>query len=291
MVKIVRKKRGVENKKKRSLKDSVLKRIGFGDKDLKSREDIERTLNDLGEGQDSVDIDELKYPEIYDMAGIKYIREDVAKGNPQEYKGMFPIGAKSTSKSVWWKPWTYGWVKSLLGNNDDDKIIKGNMLLLMDNDNNLSLLKNIQPGIYKAKEINSEGEEITHPIILKPNKLRTFVDIDGNVQKMWVADINNSVALPDEPIYSGKAVGEAIAEASISRRDFESEGYTEPWYKRYMWIVPAVLIVLYFAWYFGLLDSLIASFKGGSGGAVADAGQKVAEEVTKNVTGGSVSGS
>ena len=103
---------------------------------------------------------------------------------------------------------------------------------------------------------------------------------------MWVADINNSVALPDEPIYSSKTVSEAIRTAVTDRRNFENAP-KEAWWKRYTWLIPAILIVIYFLWYFGLLDGLLASQ------TASQTAQPVVETVkneAKNVTGGVVSG-
>lgn len=258
-------------------KKKVEKKTKKKEEDFLSDEDIEKELKKLeDEGAKKKEFEKL--PEEYEMGGVKYIREDIAFGEPTE-EGKFPFSIfKSGKKKKWYNLW--GFFGS--GNNKGE----GNMLLLMDNEMAIKLYSNVQPGVFRIKEFEGTDYERESYIILKPNKLRTFVDDKGELRRLWIADINNSVALPDEPIYSCKTVSEAIRTAVTDRRNFENAP-KEAWWKRYTWLIPAVLIVIYFLWYFGILDNIIASFN--SSGAGTQVVETVKDEA-RNVTGGVVSG-
>lgn len=218
-------------------------------KKINEEEQIIKELKEKFEKDDDV----LKledYPEEKDYNGVKYYREDIMK-NIEELKDELPF-KEINRKKKWYNP--FSWKKK------EPEKQEGNDLFLMDNEMGIKYYTNVHAGVFQIeKEVNEGEKSRTDGIILKPNKLRTYEDKDGNLRRCWVADINNSVALPDEPIYSAQAVSETIRSAIDSYMDFGNVK-KKPWWRDYLWIIPTVLIVLYFMYYFGWLDKIIAMF-------------------------------
>lgn len=244
-----------------------------------THEDIEDQLEGLERENKREERDLSSVPVHLEFKDIKYIREDVARGNPEEYKGVFPF--RELQKRKWWQIW------KIFSADEEEDYTKGNNLLLMDNDGGFRIFNNVSVGIFEVKDFEGTDKERSDYIILKPNKLRSYMSPEGVIERWWVCDINNAVALPDEPLYSTKTVGEAIRQAVTDKQKFETTK-KKKWWEEYMWVIPAILIVGYFLWYFGLLDGIISSFSGS--GATESATTSVAGSNVQNVAGGTVSG-
>lgn len=248
-------------------------------------EEIEIELEKLEEGEAEVKKDDIKkYPKIQIIKGVKYVRHDFAKKEDMiaEYDGEFPFD-KVDKKKAWWKPWTWKGLSWIFGNDKKNDLKRGNLLVLLDNEMGVRIFENVEPGIFRIKEFEGTPHERENFIILKPNKLRTYQDSEGNLIRCWFGDINNATALPDEANYSAKSVGEAIRTAVTDRREFEMQR-KESWWKKYTWLLPAIAILIYFLYYFGILDSLIASFR--SSGTTEVVKETITEKV--DVPGGAL---
>lgn len=169
--------------------------------------------------------DNIDYPDKIDMGGVYYVREDrvpeMIAEMPQEVRENF---LKRKKKGKWWKPWSW----NVFGR-EEEFGRDGNFLFLLDNEGNMKIYENVPTGIFKIKEFEGTDRETEKFLVLKPNKLRTitFEKEDKKTGKEkeyylkgWVADINNPVALPEDPKYDCEEVGTIVRKAVSGTADF-----------------------------------------------------------------------
>lgn len=243
--------------------------------------DVPETENEEFKGKD--------YPESVEIKGINYIREDI-KENPQEITEKF-LNRKLSFK--WWNVLTWD-----LFNKPRIFKPRGNLLFLLDNENNIKIYENVKSGVFRIKLNEGTDNEKENFLILKPNKLRAlrFFDWDGqqgvlneDFWRCWVHDINSPTSYPHEPMYDTEQVGEAIRKAVTDRRTFD-EGKKKGFGGNWLFWIMIALIVSYAVYLIGVKYGGFAKLQGMFPKEAVAVTTTTLKNMVTNVPGGTLSG-
>lgn len=232
---------------------------------------------------------ELQYPVKTLINGVNYVREDQAikyvNSLPEEVTERFLI--RKPVKRIW-NP--FSWFAK-----EEEYKPRGNMLWLMDNEGNVRVWDKIQSGVFKINEYHKGSKEKDpQHLILKPGKLRTitYENEHGREEydKVWIADINQSTALPNEGGYDCETVSDAINQAVTGNRNFNKKDSSFGWgWIKWVFIALVVIYLGYIIvtknlWGVGDLVGYGKTATVGAGNALTSAGNG------SNVAGGTLQG-